>query len=111
MKADYEEVLAVNCLGLIDVTMAFLPLIKKARGRIVNMSSIGGRVSGPGLAPYHVSKYGVEAFSDSIRQALFLHQLVRFSTELYKTFCRGNPVSPVDETINLLYIQKRQSIH
>ncbi len=68
-KRDLEEILSVNLLGLIDVTVTFLPLIKKARGRIVNTSSIAGRLSVADLALYSVSKYGIEAFSDSIRQA------------------------------------------
>lgn len=69
LRQDYEEVLSVNLHGLIDVTITFLPLLKKAKGRLVNTSSVGGRISLPLFAPYCVSKYGVEAFSDSIRQA------------------------------------------
>ena len=66
-KDDYLKTCAVNLFGLIDVTKAFLPLLRKAKGRIVNTSSIAGRVSFPGSAPYSVSKYGVEAYSDCIR--------------------------------------------
>jgi len=61
------QVLDVNLLGLIDVTMTFLPLVKKSRGRIVNMASISGRLAMPGFIPYGVSKYGVEAFTDALR--------------------------------------------
>jgi retinol dehydrogenase 16 len=61
------QVMNVNLLGMIDVTMTFLPLIKAGRGRIINMSSILGRFSLPGRAPYCVSKYGVEAFTDALR--------------------------------------------
>ena len=57
----------VNLLGMIDMTMTFLPLIKAGRGRIVNMSSMGGRISVPGNTPYVMSKYGVEAFTDALR--------------------------------------------
>jgi len=64
---DYREVLDVNLYGTINVTMTFLPLVKKARGRIVNTASIGGRVSLPLYAPYSISKYGVEAFTDGLR--------------------------------------------
>ncbi|XP_038936441.1 short-chain dehydrogenase/reductase family 9C member 7 isoform X2 [Rattus norvegicus] len=46
-----------------------LPMLKKARGRVVNMSSSGGRVAVIG-GGYCVSKFGVEAFSDSIRREL-----------------------------------------
>jgi len=61
------QVLDVNLLGLIDVTMTFLPLVKQSRGRIVNMSSMVGRHANAYSAPYSVSKYGIEAFTDSLR--------------------------------------------
>ena len=99
---------AVNLFGLIDVTKTFLPLVKKAKGRVVNTgkrlqilisysiklyvdvsysvqdsdkkcifklssstASIAGRVAFVG-APYCVSKFGVEAFSDCMRYVAFL---------------------------------------
>ena len=61
------QVLDVNLLGLIDVTMTFLPLVKRSHGRIVNTASVFGRHVIGGCAPYCVSKYGVEAFTDSLR--------------------------------------------
>ncbi|KAM9802553.1 retinol dehydrogenase 7-like isoform X1 [Syngnathus typhle] len=63
---DYKSMLAVNLLGVIDVTLSVLPLIKKAQGRVVNVASVFGRIS-PFGGPYCVSKYGVEAFNDSLR--------------------------------------------
>uniref|UniRef100_A0A8C7DGS2 Uncharacterized protein n=1 Tax=Oncorhynchus kisutch TaxID=8019 RepID=A0A8C7DGS2_ONCKI len=51
---DFRKVLNVNLIGLIDVTLKFLPLLKKAQGSVVN------------VANYCLSKYGVEAFSDSL---------------------------------------------
>ncbi|XP_044141221.1 retinol dehydrogenase 7-like [Bufo gargarizans] len=68
-RADVEKVLNINLVGLFDVTVNLLPLIIKARGRIVNVSSCGGRlpVFGGGYCP---SKFGVEALSDSLRREL-----------------------------------------
>ncbi|XP_077392630.1 retinol dehydrogenase 7-like [Festucalex cinctus] len=63
---DYKSMLDVNLVGVIDVTLSVLPLIKKARGRVVNVASVFGRIS-PFGGPYCVSKYGVEAFNDSLR--------------------------------------------
>jgi len=57
----------VNVLGQIAVTQAFLPLLRQARGRIVNMSSIAGRVAFPYIGPYSASKYAFEAISDALR--------------------------------------------
>lgn len=63
---DYKSMLDVNLNGVIAVTLSVLPLIKKARGRVVNVASVFGRISVVG-GPYTISKYGVEAFNDSLR--------------------------------------------
>ena len=62
--------LEVNVIGQIAVTQAFMPLIRKGNGRIVNMGSIGGRMAFPFLGPYNASKFAMEALTDSLRQEL-----------------------------------------
>ncbi|XP_068935963.1 short-chain dehydrogenase/reductase family 9C member 7-like [Petaurus breviceps papuanus] len=69
-KEDFVKVINVNLVGLIEVTLNMLPMVKRARGRVINMSSSGGRVAVIG-GGYCVSKFGVEAFSDSIRRELY----------------------------------------
>ncbi|XP_076120048.1 retinol dehydrogenase 7-like [Alosa pseudoharengus] len=64
---DFRKVLDVNLMGVIEVTLKFLPLLKKAKGRVVNVASILGRLSLVG-GGYCLSKYGVESFSDSLRR-------------------------------------------
>ncbi|XP_042307256.1 retinol dehydrogenase 16-like [Sceloporus undulatus] len=68
-KEDFQKILDINLLGVFDVTKHMLPLLRKAKGRIVNVASVMGRVSffGGGYCP---SKYGVEAFSDSLRMEI-----------------------------------------
>lgn len=66
-KQDFMKILNVNLLGVIEVTLSLLPLVRKARGRVVNVASVLGRVSLYG-GGYCISKYGVEAFSDSLRR-------------------------------------------
>ncbi|XP_010189717.1 PREDICTED: retinol dehydrogenase 16-like, partial [Mesitornis unicolor] len=56
----------VTLLGLVEVPLSLLPLLRRARGRVVNVASVMGRVSFFG-GGYCISKYGVEAFSDSLR--------------------------------------------
>ncbi|XP_075055525.1 retinol dehydrogenase 7-like [Mixophyes fleayi] len=68
-KDDFARVVNVNLLGSIDVTLNLLPLIRKSKGRIVNVSSIVGRVTICG-GGYCISKFGMEAFSDSLRREL-----------------------------------------
>ena len=62
--------LEVNLIGQVAVTQALLPALRRGRGRIVNVSSIGGRVALPLLGAYSMSKFGLEAFSDSLRREL-----------------------------------------
>jgi NAD(P)-dependent dehydrogenase (short-subunit alcohol dehydrogenase family) len=59
--------LEVNVVGQVAVTQAFLPLVRRARGRIVFMGSIGGRFTTPFLGPYCASKYALEAVADALR--------------------------------------------
>ncbi|KAG8452479.1 hypothetical protein GDO86_004317 [Hymenochirus boettgeri] len=69
-KKDFAQVLEVNLLGMVDVTLNLLPMLQKAKGRIVNVSSAGGRLAIVG-GGYCMSKYGVEAFSDSLRREMY----------------------------------------
>lgn len=62
--------LEVNVIGAVAVTQAFLPLLRQSKGRIVNISSFAGSVSSPFLAPYHASKFALEAISDALRMEL-----------------------------------------
>jgi len=57
-----------NFFGLVRLTQLVLPgMRRRGRGRILNVSSMGGRITLPGGAFYHASKYAVEAFSDALR--------------------------------------------
>jgi NAD(P)-dependent dehydrogenase (short-subunit alcohol dehydrogenase family) len=62
--------LEVNLIGQIAVTQAFLPALRRARGRIVMVSSIGGRVALPLVGAYNASKFGLEGVSDCLRREL-----------------------------------------
>jgi NAD(P)-dependent dehydrogenase (short-subunit alcohol dehydrogenase family) len=68
--AEFRRQLDVNVVGQVAVTQAFLPALRKARGRIVNMGSIGGRVALPLLSPYNASKFAMEGITDSLRREL-----------------------------------------
>ena len=65
--ADWRRQFEVNVFGLIATTQTFLPLIRKGRGRIINMGSIAGRASMPFMAPYAASKHAVVAVTDALR--------------------------------------------
>ncbi|XP_043924862.1 retinol dehydrogenase 7-like [Protopterus annectens] len=67
---DFRKVMDVNLFGVIEVTLNFLPMLMKSRGRLVNVASVFGRNSVVG-GGYCLSKYGVESFSDSLRCELY----------------------------------------
>ena len=66
----FRRQIEVNLTGQVAVTQAMLPLIRSARGRIVFVSSIGGRIAFPLTGAYHAAKFGVEAVGDVFRQEL-----------------------------------------
>lgn len=67
---DFRRQIEVNLIGQIAVTQAFLPALRRARGRVVFLSSIGGLNANPYMSPYHASKFGIEAVGDSLRQEM-----------------------------------------
>lgn len=67
---DFRRQIEVNLTGQVAVTQALLPLIRPARGRIVFITSIGGRIAFPLTGAYHAAKFGLEAVGDIFRQEL-----------------------------------------
>lgn len=67
----YQKQFATNFFGVVSVTQAFLPLLRKTRnGSIINISSISGRIGYPGLSPYVASKHALEGYSEALRLEL-----------------------------------------
>jgi len=75
---DFRQQLAVNLIGPLIVTKAFLPVLgsdparKGTPGRIVNISSTSAKIAGPFTGAYSASKFGLEGFSESLRRELIL---------------------------------------
>ena len=65
--AELRKQFEVSVFGLAAVTQVFLPLIRKARGRIVNMGSLSGRLALPMVGPYAAAKHALEALTDALR--------------------------------------------
>src|SRR5215216_3148674 len=68
-----RQQLEINLIGQAAVTQAFLPALRCGRGRIVMVSSIGGRVALPLVSAYNASKFGLEGMSESLRRELRSH--------------------------------------
>jgi NAD(P)-dependent dehydrogenase (short-subunit alcohol dehydrogenase family) len=76
---EFRHQLEVNLVSVLIVTKAFAPLLGADRslrgepGRIINMSSVGGKRGSPFLGPYVTSKHGLEGFSETLRRELMLY--------------------------------------
>lgn len=76
---DLKRQMDINVYGPIRVTQAFLPMLgadhsrQGAPGRIVNMSSVAGKIASPFMSPYAMSKHALEALSESLRRELIVH--------------------------------------
>jgi NAD(P)-dependent dehydrogenase (short-subunit alcohol dehydrogenase family) len=76
---DFRHQIEVNLIGALIVTKAFIPLLGSDHslrgnpGRIVNISSVGGKVGAPFLGAYAASKHALEGFSESLRRELMLY--------------------------------------
>lgn len=70
-----RQQLEVNVVSVLAVTQAFLPLLKSERtpGRIINISSVSGRIVYPFMGAYAASKHALEALSDALRRELYLY--------------------------------------
>ena len=75
---DFRAQFEVNLFGLLDVTQQFLPLLGARKeapfppGRLINISSISGRIAYPFMGAYAATKHGLEAISDALRRELMM---------------------------------------
>src|SRR5580693_1120328 len=66
-EAEFMPMFETNVFGLLKVTRAFLPYLRKQRrGHILNISSIGGLIAGPGIGLYNATKFAVEGISEAL---------------------------------------------
>jgi NAD(P)-dependent dehydrogenase (short-subunit alcohol dehydrogenase family) len=90
---DFEEAMAAHFWGPLYLTQACVPAMKRRGfGRIVNITSIGGRVAVPHLAPYCASKFALVGFSDSIRTELARYG-IRVTTVSPGLMRTGSPIN------------------
>lgn len=63
---DWDWQIAINLMGVVKGCKAFLPLLEKSKGKIVNIASMAALMQGPGMSNYNVAKAGVVALSESL---------------------------------------------
>jgi NADP-dependent 3-hydroxy acid dehydrogenase YdfG len=95
---EWRQMIEVNLLGLLYCTHAALPLLANGGGGdIVNVSSVAGRHANAGAAVYNMTKFGVHAFSEALRQEA-LHQGIRVTTVapgFVETELQGHNTNPL----------------
>ena len=69
-RADYRQMIEVNLLGAITTTEVFLDQLKDGGGDIINISSVAGRTARSGNGVYAATKWGINGWSESLRQEL-----------------------------------------
>ena len=67
---EWRRLFEVNFFGHVAVTQTILPSLLRSKGRVINISSVGGKVAGPTYGPYASTKWALEAVSDSLRREL-----------------------------------------
>lgn len=118
----------VNVLGVVRVTQAFLPLLRRTGrergrpGRVVNVSSLSGRIAYPFMGPYAASTHALEALSDALRRELWIYgvdvvviqpgsiltPIWDKGSDLSRAF-RGSDYGPILRRINL-EVAKREAL-
>ena len=94
-----SDMLEVNLMGMVRMNKTFFPLIKKAKGRIINCSSeCGWMTPQPFNGPYTLSKYAVEAYNDSLRRELMFVDVpvIKIQPGSFKTAMHGTTTKSFD---------------
>ncbi|CAG2210749.1 unnamed protein product [Mytilus edulis] len=83
----YQRMIDVNLTGVIRVTKAFLPLVRKTQGRVVTVASLAGRNGLPGFSAYTATKFGIIGFSECLRREMkkFNVKVITIEPSMYKT--------------------------
>lgn len=74
---DFKYQFDVNVFGLVEWTQLLIPIIRKTKGKIINISSISGLITSPFFGAYAASKHALESLSDALRR-----ELLRFGVEV-----------------------------
>lgn len=102
--ADWRRQFEVNFFGHVAVTKAVLPALHASSGRVVNISSIGGKVAMPTYGAYAGAKFALEAMSDALRRELAPHgvQVVVVEPGGVRTEMTGHGIARANETVAAL---------
>lgn len=101
---EWRRMFEVNLFGQIAVIQALLPALMRNRGRVVNISSVGGKVAMATYGPYAATKFALEAVSDSLRRevAAFGVSVVVIEPGAVRTEMLGRAIATAGELVSAM---------
>ena len=85
---DWDWQIAINLMGVVKGCKAFLPLLEKSKGKIINIASMAALMQGPAMSNYNVAKAGVVALSESLLVELAQQEIgVHVTTHRNRSLC------------------------
>jgi NAD(P)-dependent dehydrogenase (short-subunit alcohol dehydrogenase family) len=105
----WRNMFEVNLFGHVAVTQALLPNLIRSRGRVINISSVGGKVAMATYGPYAATKFALEAVSDSLRRELaaFGVHVVVVEPGAIHTEMLGRAIATADQLISAMTLDQR----
>jgi NAD(P)-dependent dehydrogenase (short-subunit alcohol dehydrogenase family) len=107
---EWRRLFEVNFFGHIAVTQALLPALIRSKGRVVNISSVGGKIAMATYGPYAGTKFALEAVSDSLRREIapFGVQVVVVEPGAVRTEMPGRAISTAHELASTMTPEQNQ---
>ena len=107
---EWRNMFEVNLFGQVAVTQALLPALIRSSGRVVNISSVGGKVAMATYGPYAGTKFALEAVSDSLRRELAPSgvRVVVVEPGAVRTEMLGRAIATADELVSAMTPEQSQ---
>lgn len=107
---DWRRMFEVNLFGQVAVIQALLPALIRSKGRVVNISSVGGKVAMPTYGPYAATKFALEAVSDALRRELSPAgvQVVAVEPGAVQTEMLGRAIATARDLVSGMTIEQSQ---
>jgi NAD(P)-dependent dehydrogenase (short-subunit alcohol dehydrogenase family) len=107
---EWRRLFEVNFFGHIAVTQALLPALIRSKGRVINISSVGGKIAMATYGPYAAAKFALEAVSDSLRREIapFGVEVVVVEPGAVKTKIAGRSIATAHEVAATMTPEQRQ---
>lgn len=101
---EWRRMFEVNLFGQVAVTQTLLPALMRSKGRVVNISSVGGRVAMATYGPYAATKFALEAVSDSLRREMapFGVGVVVIEPGAVRTEMLGRAIATAGESVSAM---------